>query len=166
VTSARARSLLAGLVVVALVVLALVLNDGSVTAGAPPVSTPRVSTPGVSTPGVSTPATAAPSPTTASSGRDPETGLRWVQLGTLPREAQRTVTLIEAGGPYPYGKDGATFGNRERILPVQRAGFYREYTVVTPGEGDRGARRIVAGDEGRQLFYTGDHYSSFVRIRR
>jgi ribonuclease T1 len=89
-----------------------------------------------------------------------------VDLGRLPIEAQRTVALIDRGGPFPYAKDGATFGNRERLLPVQRTGYYREYTVPTPGSDDRGARRVIAGDGGRQLFYTGDHYASFVRIRR
>ena len=76
------------------------------------------------------------------------------------------MSLIESGGPFPYAKDGAVFGNREGILPRRAAGFYREYTVPTPGESDRGARRIVSGDGSRQLFYTGDHYASFVRIRR
>jgi len=77
-----------------------------------------------------------------------------------------TVTLIERGGPFPYRKDGVTFDNREQILPRKPSGFYREYTVPTPGSGDRGARRVVTGDRGRQFFYTGDHYQTFVRIRR
>lgn len=98
--------------------------------------------------------------------RDPETGLRLVALSTLPRQAQQTVALIERGGPYPYAKDGAVFGNRERLLPSQRSGYYREYTVTTPGSGDRGARRIVTGDQDRDFFYSGDHYASFVRIQR
>jgi ribonuclease T1 len=93
-------------------------------------------------------------------------GLPVVDLDRLPVEAQRTVALIDHGGPFPYAKDGTTFGNRERLLPVQRFGYYREYTVATPGSDDRGARRVIAGDAGRQLFYTGDHYASFVRIRR
>jgi len=76
------------------------------------------------------------------------------------------LTLIDRGGPYRYDQDGAVFGNRERILPARPRGFYREYTVVTPGEDDRGARRIVTGEPNRQFFYTGDHYASFVRIRR
>jgi ribonuclease T1 len=93
-------------------------------------------------------------------------GLPVVDLARLPVEAQRTVALIDRGGPFPYAKDGAVFGNRERRLPVQRSGYYREYTVPTPGSDDRGARRVIAGDDGRQLFYTADHYASFVRIRR
>jgi ribonuclease T1 len=94
------------------------------------------------------------------------TGLPVVDLDRLPVEARRTVALIDRGGPFPYAKDGATFGNRERLLPLQRSGYYREYTVPTPGSDDRGARRVIAGDAGRQLFYTDDHYASFVRIRR
>ena len=97
---------------------------------------------------------------------DPESGLPFVELAALPPQARRTVDLIGAGGPFPYPKDGATFGNRERLLPQQPGGFYREYTVATPGETDRGARRIVTGDHDRQLFYTDDHYATFARIRR
>lgn len=97
--------------------------------------------------------------------RDPESGLAVVELDQLPPEAARTVELIKAGGPFPYAKDGTTFGNREGLLPDQPRGYYREYTVPTPGEGDRGARRIVTGDRDRIFYYTGDHYTSFSRIR-
>lgn len=93
-------------------------------------------------------------------------GLAWVHLSDLPREAQQTVALIDSGGPFPYDKDGSTFHNFEGILPAQPRGYYREYTVRTPGESDRGARRIVTGDNDRELFYTADHYESFVRVRR
>ena len=97
---------------------------------------------------------------------DPESGLPVAALATLPVEARETVALIDRGGPFPYAKDGAVFGNRERLLPIQPSGYYREYTVPTPGEDDRGPRRIVTGDGGRQLFYTADHYASFVRVAR
>lgn len=83
----------------------------------------------------------------------------------LPRQVSDTVALIERGGPYRNRQDGAVFGNRERILPRKASGFYHEYTVETPGSGDRGARRVVTGDRDREFFYTGDHYASFVRIR-
>jgi len=109
------------------------------------------------------PSTRAPS---AAATRDPETGLRVVALSSLPSQAQQTVALIDRGGPFPYRQDGATFGNRERRLPSHPNGWYREYTVVTPGEGDRGPRRIVTGDDDRQVFYTADHYDSFVRVAR
>lgn len=98
----------------------------------------------------------------------PPPPLDTVALTSLPREAQHTERLIRAGGPFPYGKDGSRFGNRERLLPVKARGYYREYTVKTPGARDRGARRIVCG--GHQptapdaCFYTDDHYSSFRRI--
>ena len=110
-----------------------------------------------------------PAGPTATSGKtttDPDSGLPAVALATLPVEVRETVALIDRGGPFPYAKDGAVFGNRERLLPARPNGFYREYTVPTPGEDDRGARRIVAGDGGDQLFYTADHYASFVRVRR
>ena len=91
-----------------------------------------------------------------------------VSLATLPAEAQRTHQLIYAGGPFPYRKDGSVFGNRERLLPAQRRGFYLEYTEATPGARNRGARRIVCGGKQPQTpetcFYTSDHYNSFGRI--
>jgi ribonuclease T1 len=90
-------------------------------------------------------------------------GLPVRPLSELPDEAAGTWRLIERGGPFPYGSDGGVFGNRERRLPAEQAGYYREYTVDTPGEPDRGARRIVTGDGG-ELYYTGDHYSSFVVV--
>lgn len=86
----------------------------------------------------------------------------------LPREARDTLALIRSGGPFPYRKDGTVFGNRERLLPRQKRGYYTEYTVRTPGSRDRGARRIVAGGDPRssgEYWYTDDHYRSFRRIR-
>ncbi|QKW05464.1 ribonuclease N [Streptomyces sp. NA04227] len=83
----------------------------------------------------------------------------------LPPEARRTLRLIDRGGPFPYPKDGSVFRNFERELPERPRGHYREYTVPTPGENDRGARRIVAGADG-ELFYTDDHYQSFEAVLR
>lgn len=86
-----------------------------------------------------------------------------ITLGQLPHEARQTLALIKAGGPFPYTKDGAVFGNREGQLPKRTRGYYREYTVKTPGAKDRGARRIVAGVPG-EYYYTDDHYQTFRRI--
>ena len=88
-----------------------------------------------------------------------------IPFAQLPPEARETIHLIDRDGPFPYAKDGATFGNRERLLPAQPEGYYREYTVRTPGSRDRGARRIVAGRSG-ELYYTDDHYESFKRVVR
>jgi ribonuclease T1 len=87
-----------------------------------------------------------------------------IGMAELPPEARRTLELIRKGGPFPYARDGAVFGNREALLPRRKRGYYREYTVKTPGIRTRGARRIVAGRSG-ELFYTDDHYNSFKRIR-
>ena len=91
-----------------------------------------------------------------------------VALDSLPQQAQTTHQLVLAGGPFPYPKDGIVFGNREAQLPRRSRGFYREYTVKTPGSRDRGARRIVCGGEPPSrpevCYYTDDHYSSFRRI--
>jgi len=86
-----------------------------------------------------------------------------VPLGSLPPEATDTADLIAQGGPYPYPQDGGVFQNREDLLPDCAAGYYHEYTVETPGSPDRGARRIITGDDGEH-FYTDDHYASFVLI--
>jgi len=86
-----------------------------------------------------------------------------IRLSELPAEARFTVSLIKKGGPYPYERDGVVFGNREKLLPARERGWYREYTVRTPGERTRGARRIVAGRDGT-LYYTDDHYRTFRRI--
>ncbi len=91
-----------------------------------------------------------------------------VTLAELPPEAVKTHRLILSGGPFPYSKDGSVFGNRERLLPVHPRGFYREYTVKTPGARNRGARRIVCGGDQPAVpeacYYTADHYASFRRI--
>ena len=87
---------------------------------------------------------------------------------SLPIEARETLALIKAGGPFPFRQDGRVFSNREGLLPKQKRGYYREYTVKTPGARDRGSRRIVGGRCGdfgcTEYFYTDDHYRSFRRI--
>lgn len=88
--------------------------------------------------------------------------------GFLPAEAIATLELIEQGGPYPYRQDGSVFQNREGLLPDRPRGYYREYTVPTPGARDRGARRfVVGGDPPAVWYYTADHYRSFrpVEVR-
>lgn len=90
-------------------------------------------------------------------------GLETVRVAELPDEARATLRLIERGGPFPYEKDGATFSNFERILPRHERGYYREYTVRTPGERDRGARRLVTG-RGGEVYYTDDHYETFREV--
>jgi len=87
-----------------------------------------------------------------------------IAVADLPGEARQTMALIRKGGPFPYDRDGVVFGNFEKRLPVQARGYYREYTVRTPGVRSRGARRIVAG-RGGELYYTEDHYNSFRRIK-
>ena len=86
-----------------------------------------------------------------------------IELNELPPEAITVIGLIQQGGPFPYDKDGSTFQNREGILPDKERGYYSEYTVTTPGASNRGARRIVGGDDG-ELYYTADHYESFSWI--
>lgn len=83
--------------------------------------------------------------------------------GDLPPEGLDTIALIRDDGPFPYRQDGTVFQNRERRLPVRERGYWREYTVPTPGEFDRGARRIVHG-RGDEFYYTDDHYASFTLL--
>ncbi|HXV12131.1 MAG TPA: ribonuclease domain-containing protein [Burkholderiales bacterium] len=95
----------------------------------------------------------------AAPGSPPE-----IAIAELPAEARATIRLIERGGPYPHERDGTVFHNYEKRLPRHATGYYREYTVRTPGLAHRGARRIVAG-RGGELYYTDDHYRSFMRIQ-
>ncbi|MFJ3585716.1 ribonuclease domain-containing protein [Streptomyces sp. NPDC090127] len=106
---------------------------------------------------------AEPAPTGAEPAPTGTSGLESVRVAELPGEARATLRLIERGGPFPYEKDGATFGNFERVLPRHERGWYREYTVRTPGEGDRGARRLVTG-RGGEVYYTDDHYETFREV--
>lgn len=85
-------------------------------------------------------------------------------IASFPPEVRQTLDLIKRGGPFPYARDGIVFQNRENRLPVKPRGYYREYTVPTPGERSRGARRIVAGQPG-EYYYTADHYRSFWRLK-
>ncbi|MCE9660636.1 MAG: ribonuclease N1 [Burkholderiales bacterium] len=100
--------------------------------------------------------------------RDSAPSAGTVAVAQLPAEARAVHTAILAGGPFRYAKDGSVFGNRERLLPLQNKGYYREYTVATPGAHDRGGRRIVCGGTDpvtpAACYYTGDHYASFKRI--
>jgi ribonuclease T1 len=92
-----------------------------------------------------------------SSGGDTETSPE-----AASAEIAATLAAIESGD-LPHEEDGDVFQNREGLLPDQPLGYYREYTVDTPGSPDRGARRLVIG-EGGEVYYTDDHYASFTEI--
>jgi ribonuclease T1 len=104
-----------------------------------------------------------PTPSPTPPARAGPAGMPVITLDELPPEALDTLDLIESDGPFPFERDGITFQNRERLLPQKSRGYYREYTVITPWENDRGARRIIAGANG-ELYYTDDHYESFYWI--
>jgi ribonuclease T1 len=104
--------------------------------------------------------------------REPAPLLAEVPVAELPKEARATLALVKQGGPFPYRRDGTVFRNFELRLPAKPRGYYREYTVPTPGARDRGARRIVAGAgaagdvrSSDEYYYTDDHYATFRRIR-
>lgn len=105
-----------------------------------------------------------PAPLTAAAPDRAENRIQVIAIADLPPEAHATLARIKKGGPFPYQRDGVVFHNFERRLPVRKRGYYREYTVPTPGARDRGARRIVAGRNG-EFHYTGDHYRTFRRIQ-
>ena len=181
----RRRFALAAVVVVAAVVLVFVTRgrgaNSPAAAGASSPLTTVVVAPGARPPtnerpagsaGVTTrptaPRTTAPhgsgsaprgSSTTRATTRPPD-GTRTVKVTDLPGEARETLRLISSDGPFPYRQDGVVFENREHHLPGKAARYYHEYTVVTPGSPDRGARRIITGGDGNH-FYTDDHYASF-----
>lgn len=150
------------LLLTALAVLALVAFGGmgllgqqteGTTPGTASSSVPAPGGAGSPTPGRSAAAHRAANPSSL-----PE-----IRESALPVEGRRVLVLIRAGGPYQFSQDDVVFGNFERVLPVRDRGYYREYTVPTPGESDRGARRIVAGNNGEK-YYTGDHYQTFKYI--
>jgi len=119
------------------------LGSGSTSAPSTPASTPAKG--GAAVPGA-------------------DSGLPVKALSALPPQASDTWKLIQAGGPYPYPRnDDVVFENREKRLPGKKSGYYHEYTVKTPGSADRGARRLITG-QARELYYTGDHYASFVVV--
>ena len=97
-------------------------------------------------------------------GAPAEKGVKKGSMSDLPQEAEQTLALIQSGGPFPFGKDGTTFQNREKLLPKQKKGYYKEYTVITPGKTNRGKRRIVTG-KGGEIYYTKDHYKSFIQVK-
>lgn len=141
-------------------------SDDAGSGGAAPTAGPTTAAGGTSS-GSRTPTagrTAGPTAGRAATTRPaPADGLDTVRAAELPAEARRVLRLIDTGGPFPYSQDGGVFGNFERLLPAHQRGWYREYTVPTPGERDRGARRIIAGQDGTR-YYTADHYDSFARV--
>jgi ribonuclease T1 len=160
----RSRSKLvafAGLVIAVVVLVVAMVGGGALTA---PSSTPgggvQTTTPSAGL--VPTSPAAVPGRTTAAAVENPS-GLPSINASQLPKEARQTLALIAKGGPYPYDRDGVNFGNFEGLLPKKSGGFYKEYTVPTPGESDRGARRIIVGKDAAK-YYTPDHYESFKFI--
>jgi len=104
-------------------------------------------------------------PTAVAGTGTPRSGLSTVSVAALPVQARDTLALIDRGGPFPYKQDNTVFSNAERILPDRPPGYYREYTVPTPGSPDRGTRRLVVGTGG-DVFYTDDHYATFRQVLR
>ncbi len=104
-------------------------------------------------------------PQCAFARNDAPQSMQEVALAALPAEARQAVALIKRGGPYTYQRDGVVFGNYENLLPPRQRGYYREFTVPTPGAANRGARRIIAGGGAVEFYYTADHYRSFQRVR-
>ena len=146
-------------------VLILAVGLGMVLSGTqenpPGPATSASPTAGGATAVESGPARTAPVP--AAPDVENTSGLAAVAASSLPPEARETLALIARGGPYPYSRDGVVFSNFERLLPRKPGGYYKEFTVRTPGESDRGARRIIAGEAGEK-YYTPDHYESFLFI--
>lgn len=185
----RVLSVIVPVAVVVLVALATRSGDGapaSTEAGVPSISVPSLAptttragaTTSPDDPGTTEATAASPGPTADDTGGEvPAFAVDMVAaadtcvtgapdavgLDELPEEALDTIELIDAEGPFPYDQDGSTFQNREGLLPDHERGYYREFTVETPGSDDRGARRIVTGECG-EGWYTDDHYDSFALI--
>lgn len=165
------RQLLGILALLVLVVVALVLISNSSglpgDPGTPGAAGPMTTAPTTTAPttiGISTKPSSNPPTSSPTTGIDPDSGLPFVAASALPQQARDTLALIASGGPYPFPRnDNQTYFNNNRVLPRHPSGYYREYTVITPGAKTRGARRIIAGEAG-ELYYTADHYDSFRRI--
>ena len=100
-------------------------------------------------------------------GPAPDLGISTITIAEMPKQGAQMYALIHQGGPFEYEKDGTVFGNRERLLPLHKRGYYREYTVSTPGAKNRGARRIICAGQAKApeiCYYTADHYASFRKI--
>jgi ribonuclease T1 len=154
VTPGRRLSVaLVGLIV--LVVFGWVFKD--LTSSSTPSSGPATSSSAGAKP-------SAPGKSTSGAVAGSDSGLEVKALSSLPPQAADTWKLIQKNGPFPYPRnDGVEFQNREKRLPAKANAYYKEYTVPTPGSPDRGARRLIRGDE-QELYYTGDHYDSFVVV--
>ncbi|WMX48005.1 ribonuclease domain-containing protein [Streptomyces roseicoloratus] len=136
-------------------------SGGATGAGDPAATTRTAAVASTATSGL--PAASSRSSADPPGRRTPSSGLPTVREADLPPEARTTLALIRKGGPFPYAKDGTVFSNFERVLPRRERGYYREYTVRTPGGRDRGPRRIVTGRQG-ETYYTDDHYRSFREV--
>jgi ribonuclease T1 len=171
-SSKRRVALAVGVVVVAIAVLLLTRQgnhvaspSGGASAGGPlttvtlaPTPRPPSTAPGGAT--VAPARTASSGPATTRVATTTPKGVKTVRAADLPPEARTTLRLIASDGPFPYRQDGVVFENREHHLPGMKSGYYHEYTVVTPGSSDRGARRVITGGAGER-FYTDDHYATF-----
>jgi ribonuclease T1 len=113
----------------------------------------------------STAPSASPSPSPSAGSQTPRSGLPGIAVADLPKQARDTLALIDRGGPYPYSQDNTIFSNLERVLPERPKGYYREYTVVSPGSSSRGTRRLVVGAQG-DIYFTADHYQTFRQVLR
>lgn len=141
------------------------VDEGAPSVPAPPVPAP--SNPAPPVPAPPAPAPPSPAPPRAPTGPGPSAAaldLAWLADPDEQATVAAVAAAIDRGGPFRYRKDGAIFENREGRLPRRARGYWREYTVPTPGEDDRGARRLVGGDR-RELYYTRDHYRSFRVVR-
>jgi guanyl-specific ribonuclease Sa len=62
------------------------------------------------------------------------------------------------------GGPRGVFDNAQGRLPRKPPRYYAESDVWPRGSGGRGAERLIFGKEG-EVYYTPDHYESFVRVR-
>lgn len=76
-----------------------------------------------------------------------------------------TIDRIRSGRKLNHNNDGSFFSNFQRTLPASPdTQYYREFVHQMFNFPFPGPQRVVIGKRG-EVWYTGDHYTSFWRVR-
>ena len=80
------------------------------------------------------------------------------------KDLQPTIDRIRSGKLFTFRHDGAIYYNNEGKLPNLSNGVYKEYVHPTPGlTRGAGPMRVITG--GSKMWFTPDHYHTFIQIK-